>query len=148
MSQMTDLLVELARARDMAQGAVADLKAASDALEQSAEYQAATKARDALNFAKSHADLVTQAVRETAEGLAARGQWEELDGIQLVQGTDLAWNEQTVRIWCLDWAKCFLVVDTKAFLKAAASGLLPGAPVEITKKPQARIASDLSAYLK
>ena len=126
-------------------------KQAMDAWIQAAKDNDAYKTFEvALNVAKDEIKKLTDDIKGIAmAGYTACGTKEIADGVKIVNGTIIEYDEQAAIEWCAQSLLSALKLDENFFEKhaRAVAGTAPIPFVKISDNPKVTIATDLSGYL-
>lgn len=148
MNTLQDTLRELAEARKQYGIARAQAEGKRRCLEALAEFQEVLAANEQMMDASVVVGAAEAKVRELALAEhAVTGNYKPADGIQIKEFAKVLYKPEDAWEWCIEHAIKYLLLDTKAFEKAASVLRDLGAPVELGKEARAQIATDLSGWL-
>lgn len=148
MSALRDALRELAQARrseEIVSNHIAQIQAD---IENTPQWLALAGFRRDLAEVKASAAAVTERAKELAlDDFYVTENRRPAEGVQVKLFSKVDYQRDEAEKWCLGHACKYLILDARAFEKAAPVLRDLGAPVQLTRDPRVSIATDLSAWL-
>jgi hypothetical protein len=145
---LTDALRELAQARASEEGTRRLVAALDAALASTPEGIALSMVREERSQKQAAIKAAESTVRELALAEhALSGDARPAEGVTVKLFSKVVYQQDEAEKWCFGHAARYLVLDSKAFEKAAPVLKDLGAPVEFAKEARAQIATDLGVWL-
>lgn len=148
MTTLQDALRELAKEREALQLECNLLDEAEGDLHSTPEYSFWLIRKGAKDLAAEDVKIAEAKVRELAlDNFYVTENSRQAEGVQVKLFIKVVYVSLDAWAWCMEHATKYLLLDTKAFEKAAPILKDLGAPVTLTREPRASIGTDLSAWL-